>query len=552
MTGTELHHRTVGDILQPDWQVTGNPDTVLTGVQYDSRRVAPGNLFVAVRGGQADGHAFIPQALGNGASAIVYEQRWTGIAAARAAAPGVVWIGVHDCRAALAACSVGYYGDPSSTLGIIGITGTNGKTTTSYIMKAILEAWRCKVGMIGTISYMIGDRTFDAPHTTPEAPDFQRLLRSMADEACSYVVTEVSSHALAQQRVAGTTVKAAVFTNLTRDHLDFHRTMDEYFAAKSRLFYELLAERGIAVINADDAYGQRLAAQLRADDRMRAKDITVLTFSMQSADADVVAEQIAPGFTSTKFVIRTRTGSFALESPLLGTTNILNILAAVAVAVGLDIPVPVIQAGVKATPQVRGRFEQVSAGQPYLALVDYAHTEDALERLLQNARTLLDLSAASRPQRKTRRRGEQLFLDECAGQGRVITVFGCGGNRDRGKRPKMGEIAARLSYFTILTTDNPRHEDPKIIIHDIEAGIRGDNYIVIHDRRAAIAMAVELASAGDVIVIAGKGHEDYQEISGVRTHFSDREALEEAIARSLERTHRRTDKLPRPCRAGSC
>ncbi len=235
---------------------------------------------------------------------------------------------------------------------------------------------------------------------------------------------------------------------------------------------------------------------MRADAGIRTRGIRILTFGIQSADADIAAEQIVPGFQSTKFRVRMNDGSFDVESPLVGTINVMNILAAVSVAVGLEIPVAAIQEGVRTTPQVRGRFEQVSVGQPYLALVDYAHTEDALERLLQNARTLLELSAGTRPQRKTRRRGEQLFLAEEAGHGRVISVFGCGGNRDRGKRPKMGEIAARLSYFTILTSDNPRFEDPKVIIHDIEAGIRGDNYIVIHDRRAAIAMAVELASAG--------------------------------------------------------
>lgn len=552
MTGTELHPRTVRDILQDGWLIAGNADTPLTGLQYDSRRVAPGDLFVAVKGGQSDGHAFISQAIAGGAAAIVYDMAWEGGIAAQRAHPDVVWIGVPDSRVALAQCSTALYRDPSRSIGVIGITGTNGKTTTSYIMKSILEAWRCKVGLIGTINYMIGSKTFDAPHTTPEAPDFQRLLRMMADEECSHVVSEISSHALAQQRVAGTVVRAAIFTNLTRDHLDFHATMEGYYAAKRRLFHELLADEGIAVINADDPYGRRLADQMRADTQIRTRGIRVLTFGMQSADADIVAEQIAPGFQSTKFRVRTNNGAFDVESPLVGTINVMNILAAVSVAVGLDIPVAVIQTGVRTTPQVRGRFEQVSVGQPYLALVDYAHTEDALERLLQNARTLLELSAGSRPHRRTRRRGEQLFLTEDAGHGRVITVFGCGGNRDRGKRPKMGEIATRLSYFTILTSDNPRFEDPKVIIHDIEAGIRGDNYIVIHDRRAAIAMAVELASAGDIVVIAGKGHETYQEIKGVRSHFSDREVLEEAITRSLERHRRRNEKPGRPCKAGSC
>lgn len=552
MKRTGLHNRTVKDIIQKGWRVTGDTNTLLTGVQYDSRQVETGNLFIAVRGGQSDGHAYITQALSRGAAAIVFESGWSGRTTAFTEYPGVVWIEVDNSRVALAQCAVGFYDHPSADIGVIGITGTNGKTTTSYIMKSILEASRCTVGLIGTINYMIGEKIFDAPHTTPEAPDFQRLLRTMADGGCSYVISEISSHALVQQRVAGTAIKAAVFTNLTRDHLDFHRTMDEYFRAKSRLFLELLEDQGCAVINADDPYGKRLAELLHADKRMQERNIRVMTFSMQSADADVVAEEIVAGFQSTRFRIRTPSGAFTVESPLLGLTNILNILAAVTVAIGFDIPVPLIQEGVKATPQVRGRFEQVIAGQPYLALIDYAHTEDALERLLENARLLLDQAAAIQPRRRTRPRGEQLFLAEDATHGRVITMFGCGGNRDRGKRPKMGEIATRLSYFTILTTDNPRFEDPKVILHDIESGITGDNYIVIHDRRAAIAMAVELASAGDIIVIAGKGHEDYQEIKGVRSHFSDREVLEEAITRSLERTHHRGQKTRRSCKAGSC
>lgn len=552
MTGSGLHQRTVRDILQQGWEVSGDSGLAITGVQYDSRRVEAGHLFVAVRGGQSDGHGFIGQAINNGAAAVVYDTAWTDAAAAKASYPDVVWIGVPDSRAALAYCSIQYYENPSSALEVIGITGTNGKTTTSYILKAILEAWRCKVGLIGTISYMIADKTFEAPRTTPEAPDFQRLLRTMADQACSHVISEISSHALVQQRVAGTAVRAAIFTNLTRDHLDFHKTMEEYYDAKSRLFFEMIADGGVAVINADDCYGERLAAQMRSDERVRARGITVLTFSLKSVDADLIAEQIAPGFGSTRFRIRTPNSAIEVDSPLLGTTNVMNILAAAGVAVGLGIPAQVIQAGIKNTPQVRGRFELVSAGQPYLAVVDYAHTEDALERLLQNARTLLELSAGSRPQRRTRPRGEQLFLAENEGHGRVITVFGCGGNRDRGKRPKMGEIATRLSYFTILTSDNPRFEDPKVIIHDIEAGIKGDNYIVIHDRRAAIAMAVELASAGDIIVIAGKGHEDYQEIKGTRSHFSDREVLEEALVRSLERHHRRGEKQKRKCGTRAC
>jgi UDP-N-acetylmuramoyl-L-alanyl-D-glutamate--2,6-diaminopimelate ligase len=552
-TNADVYQRTVRDIKQDDWRIIGSLDTPLTGIQYDSRRVESGNLFVAICGEHSDGHAYISQAIENGAAAVVHSLTWDGISAAQARYPRVVWIGVSDPRTALAQCAAAFYANPSAALTVIGITGTNGKTTTSYIIKSILEAWGQKVGLIGTVRYLIGNQMLDAPHTTPEASDFQKLLRMMADNGCRYVVSEISSHALVQQRVLGTIFKVALFTNLTRDHLDYHKTMEDYFQAKRRLFVELLAEGGLAVINIDDQYGRRLAEQLRGDKSIENGCLRVLTYGVQSQDADIAAEQILAGFQSTKFQITTKDGSFPVESSLLGTTNVMNILAAAAVAIGEHIPIEVIQDGIRTAAAVPGRFEQVSVGQPFLALIDYAHTEDALERLLQNASTLLELSSSARPHRLKRCYEEQLFLTEDARRlGRVITVFGCGGNRDRGKRPKMGEIATQLSYFTILTSDNPRYEDPKQIIHEIEAGIRSDNYIVIHDRKAAIAMAVELASAGDIVVIAGKGHEDYQEIKGVKTHFSDREVLQEAIQRLLERQHRRKEKRGRSCRTSLC
>lgn len=532
----------VRDFCRPGDAATGGLDALVSGVQYDSRKVEPGNIFVAIRGGQADGHAFIPQALAKGAAAIVYEKGWPDLGRFITEYPAVAWIGVTDPRETLAWCAARFHGNPADEISVVGITGTNGKTTTSYILKSILEAWKHKVGLIGTINYMVGDRTYTAPHTTPEAADFQKLLRTMADAGCGYVVSEVSSHALVQRRVDGTQFRAAIFTNLTRDHLDFHGTMDEYFLAKTRLFLDLLAPGGIAAVNIDDAYGMKLANLLRQQSAA-GKDVRVLTYAMQNEEADVRAQRFDPGFdhTTCTFRIKTPGGErmLELESPLVGATNVLNILSAVTVSVGLGVADAAVQAGIKSMNAVKGRFERIAIGQRYLATVDYAHTEDALERLLLNAQDLLDISAAGRKPAKGKKRDDQLFLQHANGKGRIITVFGCGGNRDRGKRPLMGEIASRLSYFVILTSDNPRFEDPKAIIRDIEGGIRKDNYIVIHDRKAAIAMAVELASPGDIIVVAGKGHEDYQEIKGERHHFSDREVLEEAIRRSMDRHSRR-------------
>ncbi|KAF0181938.1 MAG: UDP-N-acetylmuramoyl-L-alanyl-D-glutamate--2 6-diaminopimelate ligase [Nitrospirae bacterium] len=554
MSGSQfpLHVR---DLIRPGDMFAGNLNAQLTGIQHDSRRVEAGNLFVAVRGGKSDGHSFIGQAIGKGAVAIIYEQGRTELDAFLRDYPAIAWIGVNDSREALAGCAARFYGYPSSEIGVIGITGTNGKTTTSYILKSILEALQHKVGLIGTINYMVGDRVYAASHTTPEAADFQKLLRTMADAGCGYAVSEVSSHALAQRRVDGTQFRAAVFTNLTRDHLDFHGTMENYFHAKQRLFAELLIPGGIAAVNVDDAYGRTLVDQLRSE-QDHGKDIRILTYAMHNEEADVYANRVDPGFehTSCTFRIKTSGGErfLDLESPMIGTTNVLNILAAVTVAVGLGVPDSALKEGIKSTAVVRGRFERVAVGQRYLAIIDYAHTEDALERLLQNARALLELSGAGRRPARGKKRDDYLFLPQVNGQGRIITVFGCGGNRDQGKRPRMGEIASRLSYFVILTSDNPRFEDPKAIVREIEAGIRKDNYIVIHDRRAAIAMAVELASPGDIIVIAGKGHEDYQEIKGTRHLFSDREVLEEAIRRSMERHARGARRTKRSGMSRTC
>jgi UDP-N-acetylmuramoyl-L-alanyl-D-glutamate--2,6-diaminopimelate ligase len=496
------------DLLKYECSLTGDDRKDITGITYDSRNAEAGCVFVAIKGEADDGHNFIEGALARGAVAIVCEKGHPKLPGLIEKYPVVSWIEVNDCRAALAAFSSAFYRNPSGEMGLIGITGTNGKTTTSYLIKSILEKWSKSVGLIGTIRYMIKDESFDAPHTTPEASDLQRLLREMADKNCDYVVAEVSSHAIALRRADYTQFKVAIFANLTRDHLDFHGTMEEYFKTKARLFLELLSEDGTAVINLDDPYGRKLSSLLKE----RRPSVRRITFSLNDQESDVTVANIRSTFRGTAFSIKIKDRAFGFEicSPMVGQTSIYNILSAVCSVLPLNVPAEAIREGIAALDLVRGRFERVDLGQPFLAVVDYAHTDDALERLLLTARQLLNNSK----------------------QGKIITVFGCGGNRDRGKRPKMGGIAAGASDFVIVTSDNPRREDPASIIKDIEAGIDKDNYIIIQDRRTAIRMAVLLASPGDIVVVAGKGHEDYQEVAGVRHSFSDRNALEEAIVES--------------------
>ena len=346
---------------------------------------------------------------------------------------------------------------------------------------------------------MAGDRIYDAPHTTPEAPEFQEMLRIMLSSGCTHVAVEVSSHALAQKRVEGTAFKAAVFTNLTRDHLDFHGTMENYFRTKERLFAELLCKDGFAVINTDDPYGRRLPA-------VTGGGIRVLTYGLE-AGADLRATDIDNSPEGLRFRMVMDGETHNAVSPLVGLPNVYNILAAAGVSACLGVPWETIIEGLADFTAVRGRFEKVDAGQGFLAVIDYAHTEDALERLIYTARGLTD--------------------------GKIITVFGCGGDRDKGKRPIMGSIATRLSDFVIITSDNPRSEDPDTIIEDMQSGATRKNYLAEPDREAAIRRAVLIAGEGDVVLVAGKGHEEYQEIDGKKFKFNDREVLERAIRQMI-------------------
>jgi UDP-N-acetylmuramoyl-L-alanyl-D-glutamate--2,6-diaminopimelate ligase len=465
----------------------------IRGIQYDSRKVRRNELFVAIRGTAADGHRFVGDAVHNGASVVVMQDD-AAMDDAFFLHEGVTKIVVPDSRKALATIAANYYNHPSRRLELIGVTGTNGKTTTTHLMKSILEASGKRVGLIGTIEYKIGDEVIHATHTTPESLELNQLLAGMVDKGCRAAVMEVSSHALAMSRVYGLAFKAATFTNLTQDHLDFHVSMEEYFGAKKMLF-DGLTGSAVAITNADDHYGRRII------EGTRAKTISYST----SADADVKAREIHLDVRGSHFTVFHDGSLHNVTSVLTGRFNIANMTAAYATGLGLGIPDKDILSGIAAVKSVRGRFEQIVSPQGWTAVVDYAHTPDALENCLRTVHDLLPTSRTSR----------------------IITVFGCGGNRDRGKRPAMGNIATALSDITIVTSDNPRTEDPRAIIEEIKTGIVGGKEVHTEvDRRKAIILGLGFAKPGDVVVIAGKGHEDYQVIGDSKSHFDDREEVE--------------------------
>ncbi|RJQ57045.1 MAG: UDP-N-acetylmuramoyl-L-alanyl-D-glutamate--2,6-diaminopimelate ligase [Nitrospiraceae bacterium] len=485
--------------LSVKWK-TGPPDAEIRGIAYDSRDVREGYLFVAVKGFSVDGHDYINDAVNRGAAAVVSQKAGAELKSAIQFATwkDAAFIEVSDSREALALVSAVFYGRPSESLSLVGITGTNGKTTTSFITKNIIDAGGKRAGLMGTICYITGDERTPATHTTPESSDLQRCLSEMVYNKMDYAVLEVSSHALALKRIEGCAFKTAAFTNFTQDHLDFHGTMEEYFRAKRRIFSYLAAD-GAAVLNLDDPRIRPLAQTL---------DCNVITCGLEEG-AMIRAENIEEARGKRQeargiaFDVKTPKGGFTVESQLLGKFNVYNILMSVGIAYSLGMSEEVIRQGVRNTRPVEGRFENIDEGQGYLCIVDYAHTDDALKKLIQSARPLT--------------------------KGRLITVFGCGGNRDRTKRPLMGSIASELSDFILVTSDNPRNEDPEEIINDILKGISRDNYTVRPGRAEAIKEAVLMAKEGDTVLVAGKGHEDYQEIKGVRHHFSDKEVLRKAI-----------------------
>jgi UDP-N-acetylmuramoyl-L-alanyl-D-glutamate--2,6-diaminopimelate ligase len=471
-------------------------DVEVAAIQYDSRKVRQGDLFVAMRGLAADGHAFIPQAIAGGARVVVLEDD-AAFADSYFMHAGVVKVLVENARKTLALLAGNFYDHPARKLMLIGVTGTNGKTTTTHLIKSILETAGEKVGLIGTIAYMVGDQRIPATHTTPESLELNALLAEMVTQRCTAAVMEVSSHSLAMHRVHGLDFRVGVFTNLTQDHLDFHGTMERYTEAKQILF-DTLAVSSHAVVNADDAAGKRIASRSQAH---------VLSYGA-TANADVRAENISLSVRGSEFTVRHGVTNTTVTSPLTGRFNVANILAAFSTGLAVGIDRTLIAGGIRAVSSVRGRFEQIVAPGGWTAIVDYAHTPDALENCLK---TIHDVLPAS-------------------GGGRIITVFGCGGNRDRGKRPQMGRIATELSDSTIITSDNPRNEDPGMIIDEIRAGVKPNSDVRIEsDRRRAIALALGLARSGDVVLIAGKGHEDYQVIGATKHHFDDREEVERFI-----------------------
>ena len=493
-------------------EITGRTDSEVASVCYDSRQCREGSLFVAISGLKADGHEFITDALSRGAGFIIHEGEFHP-------PPGVTAIRVRDSRRCLGILGRNFFGDPSAGICLIAVVGTNGKTTVTYLIESILQTAGFVVGVLGTVNYRYGEKTFPAPNTTPESFEMQKIIREMSDHGITHIVAEVSSHALDLKRVDDCAFDLGIFTNLTQDHLDYHRTMDNYFQTKKRFFSEVLPAGGKnrpqnTIVNVDDPWGRRLLRELGPESASGH-----LTYGIESP-CDITASPFRLSLDGIEATLLLGGERLPVSSSLMGRFNLSNILAAAAASFALGIPGGCIRDGIAALIQVPGRLEKVStAGQPAV-FVDYAHTDDALRRVLESL---------------------SLFRT-----GRLITVFGCGGDRDRGKRPLMGEAVSTDSDLVIVTSDNPRTEDPLSIIREIETGIRmvkyagagdparhstGRGYLVIPDRKAAIAAAIGLADARDIVLIAGKGHEDYQIIGTKRFPFDDR-----AIARE-ELTH---------------
>jgi UDP-N-acetylmuramoyl-L-alanyl-D-glutamate--2,6-diaminopimelate ligase len=469
----------------------------VSGLEYDSRRVKPGDVFVAMRGEGSDGNKFIDKAIAAGAVAIVSDS------AAEKPRESLAWAQVSHGRRALARLSANFYGRPGERLAVTGITGTNGKSTTAFILDSILDSAGRKSALIGTIEYRVAGRVLPAPHTTPEALDLNRILAEAVGNGATEAVMEVSSHALAQQRVYGIPFDVAVFTNLTRDHLDYHHTMDEYFASKQVLFEGCGTDPPrAAVLNVDDEYRQKLGKFCQK------RSSVVLTYGLTTGDLHANKVDVTP--RGTRFDLITPEGTVPVFSPLIGKVNVYNILAAAGAAYARGCKGDEIARGISKLTRVPGRFERVDCKQPFTVVVDYAHTDDALRNLTSLARE---------------------FVQQAGQKGRVITVFGCGGDRDRAKRPLMGDAAGRGSDFVVLTSDNPRSDDPLAIINDAMVGLQrsGAKYKVEPDRRTAIALAVRDAAAGDIVLVAGKGHEKVQVTREGSVPFDDVEVARQIL-----------------------
>lgn len=486
----------------PVVRLNGSDSVTITGMCLDSRQVRPGFVFFALAGQQLDGHAFVGDAIANGAVAVVSERECV----LPQEVPGAI---VDNSRLALARAAQNFYGDPTRDMAVVGITGTNGKTTICYLLEAILAHAGLKPAVLGTINYRYGEQSMPAPHTTPEAPDLMGRIATFRERGARSVAMEVSSHALDQFRADGIHFQVGVFTNLTPEHLDYHQDMERYFHSKSRLFSELLDQEGSrSVINIDDPYGVRLAALLPDS----------LTCGQQEK-ADIRPISLTANLEGIHGRIMTPAGEIQIASGLLGEYNVENLLCTVGAAFALDLPLSTIERGLATAPSVPGRLERISNERGAVILVDYAHSSDALKRVLEALKAL-------QPRR-------------------LLTVFGCGGDRDRSKRPVMGEVAARFSDIAIATSDNPRTEDPAAILTDVVNGLsrvhpqewsvsqakagQGSGYLVISERREAIRFAVSLLQAGDMLLVAGKGHEDYQILGTRKIHFDDREEIRAAL-----------------------
>ena len=478
--------KTIGQLadLLTDAVVIGNRDTVITGIEHDSRKVQKGTLFVCIPGVHVDGHKFIPQAVAAGASAIVTTREDVEVP------EGIAVLRVKELQPALDTIVPYFHDYPARKMRVVGITGTNGKTTTSYITRAILRKAGYKVGLIGTIQIMIEDEVLPIHNTTPDVVELQHTLAMMRDKGMDYVVMEVSSHALDQNRVAGIEFDTAVFTNLTQDHLDYHKTLENYMLAKAKLF-DHVSEPGCkqgktAVVNIDDAAGEK--------------------------EADLRATDILVHANGAEFVLHHESfGEMALKLHITGIFNVYNVMSAVGAALAEHIDAAVIKEALEAFTAVPGRFELVKAGQDFSIIVDYAHTPDGVENVLKTARKIA--------------------------KKRIIAVFGCGGDRDRTKRPIMGRLAAELADVVIATSDNPRTEDPAFILSQVEEGvdeaIGTKHHELIVDRRHAIYRAIEMAEKDDIVVILGKGHENYQILKDKTIHFDDKEEARAAVAAKL-------------------
>ena len=467
---------------------TADLETEITGVCYDSRRVQPGELFVAVRGFSSDGHRFIPMAREKGAAAILCEELPEDDSDC---------VQTDDCRLGLALCSRDFYGDPASRMTVIGITGTSGKTTTSYLMKHLLETkLGAKVGLIGTNANCIGDEVLHTERTTPESNDLQKLFRRMADAGCTHVVMEVSSHSLALERVAGVRYDVAVYTNLSQDHLDFHKTMEEYAAAKRLLF----SRCELGCFNLDDEW---------TDFMLKGADCRVFTYAEETAGADLRAEDVSLSASGVRFTAVHAGEAVPTSLGIPGSFSVHNALAVMSVGLALGLTLSDCADALADASGVKGRLELVPTDGDYTVLIDYCHKPDALEKVLQSLRPVT--------------------------KGRLVVLFGCGGDRDRLKRPIMGRIAAKNADLVIVTSDNPRTEEPMAIIGEIVAGMEGSSTPtqVICSREEAIAWALDNARPGDVILLAGKGHEDYQEIGHEKRHLDEREVVADVLKRRI-------------------